>query len=150
MVVIGMFGWLNKLFGGLRKEREAAGVSVRPEEREKIYEAKEEDVEIHSLWDFLKTVENTQAHHLLSILSFSEWITMDEIKRRIKEIFGVEYQNDRSLYPYIKTLGDVGLLESINVGGKRKWRKKDLIIKLKRKRKEEEKAVVSAFQKGIN
>ncbi|MBU1120923.1 hypothetical protein KJ660_03530, partial [Candidatus Micrarchaeota archaeon] len=138
-----MFGWLNKLFGSFRKEIKATEISARPGERDKIYESKEEEVEIHSLWDFLKTIENTQAHHILSILGFSEWITMEEIKRRVKEIFGIEYTNDRSLYPYIKTLVDIGLLESINVGGKRKWRKKDLIIKLKKKKEEKKEVVVS-------
>lgn len=83
--------------------------------------------EIHSIWDYLKIRENTQAHHLTSVIGF-EWIEMLEIRRRIKEQFGMEYQNERSLYPYIKTFTDCGLFESSDVGGKRKWRKKNMLI----------------------
>ena len=72
---------------------------------------------------------------------------MDEIKRRIRELFSIEYKNDRSLYPYIKTLVDVGLLESISVGGKRKWRKKELIMKIKESKSETERLL--AFEKSI-
>lgn len=96
-----------------------------------LYETKTEEFQIHSWWDHIKIQENTQAQHIISVVGFDEWVTMDEILRRIKEIFGAEYQNERSLYPYIKTLVDCGLLEISNIGGKRKWRKKDLIIKLK-------------------
>jgi len=76
-------------------------------------------------------------------------VPMDEIKRRIRELFSIEYKNDRSLYPYIKTMVDVGLLESINAGGKRKWRKRDLIIKVKEKIREKEEERLLAFEKSI-
>ena len=51
--------------------------------------------------------------------------------------FNAEYKNDRSLYPYIKTLVDCGLVEVSNVGGKRKWRRKELLIIVKSKMKKE-------------
>ncbi len=93
--------------------------------------------EIHSIWDYLKFQDHTQAHHLVNIIGFDEWVPMDEIRRRVRDLFSVEYKNERSLYPYIKTLVDIGLMETSNVGGKRKWRKKDLMIKIKVKKKKE-------------
>lgn len=117
------------------------GTTTPPETAKKsektIYESKTEEFEIHSWWDHIKIQDNTQAQHIISVVGFDEWVTMDEILRRIKEIFGAEYQNERSLYPYIKTLVDCGLLEISNIGGKRKWRKKDLIIRLKQLTKSE-------------
>ena len=53
---------------------------------------------------------------------------MEDILRSVKELFGIEYQNERSLYPYLKTLVDSGLLESSVVGGKMRWKKKALLI----------------------
>lgn len=85
--------------------------------------------EIHSIWDYLRVRENTQAFHLTAVVGFEERVGMEEIRRRVKEVFGVEYKNARSLYPYLKTLGDLGLVESTDAGGKRQWRKKDIIIK---------------------
>jgi hypothetical protein len=133
---------LNKLFSFLKKEK-------KEKETETIYEdnEKEEAVGIYSLWDYIDPIENTQAHHILSVIGFDEWVPMEEIKRRIRELFSIDYKNDRSLYPYIKTLVDVGLLETINVGGRRKWRKRDLIIKIKEK--EEEKRRLLALEKSI-
>lgn len=102
--------------------------------------AKEKTIEeIHSIWDHIRFVEQSQAHHICSILGFEEWVDMEEILRRIKEIFRVEYKNDRSLYPYIKTLVDCGLMEATAFGGKRKWRKKEVLIKITRKETQEEK-----------
>ena len=72
---------------------------------------------------------------------------MDEVRRRIFDLFQVDYENERSLYPYLKTMVDVGLIESNNVGGKRKWRKKDLLIKLEKKKKEAEKE--KEFEKEV-
>ena len=95
--------------------------------------------EIHSIWDYLKLRDNTQAHHVTSVVGFEEWVTMEEIMRRIREIFKIDYKNDRSLYPYIKTLVDCGLFETSDVGGKRRWRKLDLIIKISKKKEEEAK-----------
>ena len=107
------------------------------EEPERIYEpraGKPEEAsivkEIHSLWDYLKFSEHTQAYHLVNVIGFDEWVDMGEIRRRILELFKVNYKNERSLYPYIKTMADIGLLETTNIGGRRKWRKKDVIIKL--------------------
>ncbi len=81
-----------------------------------------------NLWDHLKFREGTQAHHVTQIIDFEEWTPMEEILRRVKELFGIEYQNERSLYPYLKTLVDSGLLESSVVGGKMRWKKKVLLI----------------------
>jgi hypothetical protein len=136
MILMGFINFLRALFSKKTKKSFT--------EEETIYEIEEktkEFEEIHSLWDYLSFIENTQAFHLKSVIGFNEWVSMDEIKRRIYEIFGVSYKNERSLYPYIKTMVDVGLLESINVGGKRKWRKKELIIKIKKKKKSQEKEV---------
>ncbi len=103
------------------------------EEQEKVYFQPAKPAggleEIHSIWDYLKFKENTQAFHVSRVLGFEEWVDMAEIRRRIKEVFGVEYKNERSLYPYVKTMDDLGLMESTNAGGRRQWRKKDILIK---------------------
>lgn len=112
-------------------------------DKDTIYDGEEGVVEeIHSLWDYLKFKENTQAFHISGVMGFEEWISMEEIMRRIRELFGVEYRNCRSLYPYLKTLVDCGLFECLDVGGTRKWRKKDLIIKIKEEKKVEEKGTL--------
>jgi hypothetical protein len=80
-----------------------------------------------NVWNYLKFKEGSQAHHITKILDFEEWIPMDEILRRVNELFGVQYQNERSLYPYLKTLVDAGLLEASMLGGKMRWRKKNLM-----------------------
>jgi hypothetical protein len=103
-----------------------------------VSEAKK-GVEVRSIWDFLQFNEHTQAFHLASVIRFDEWATMDEIRRRIFELFQVDYENERSLYPYLKTMVDIGLIESNSIGGKRKWRKKDLLIKIEKEEKEAEK-----------
>ena len=90
--------------------------------------------EIHSLWDYLKIREHTQTYHILSVVGYEEWVAMDEILRRVTELYSVAYKNERSLYPYIKTLVDCGLLETTNFSGKQRWRKKDLIVKIPRKK----------------
>ena len=96
-------------------------------------------VEVRSIWDFLQFNEHTQAFHLASVIRFDEWATMDEIRRRIFELFQIDYENERSLYPYLKTMVDIGLIETNNIGGKRKWRKKDLLIKIEKEEKEGQK-----------
>jgi len=111
--------------------------SAKTEQHKSIYSQDDEIEEIHSVWDYLRFNENTQAAHISAVLSFDQWISMDEILRRIREIFGMDYKNDRSLYPYIKTLVDVGVVETSNVGGRKRWRKKDILIKLKGKKKED-------------
>lgn len=82
-----------------------------------------------NIWHYIKPKENTQAYHVLGVIKSEEWIDMDEVRKRIKDLFFIEYQHEKSLYPYIKTLVDIGLLETNSVGGKRKWKKKELIIK---------------------
>jgi len=118
--------WIKKI---LKKEKPQKEMFT-----ESIY-LEEEAEEFHSIWDYIKFNENSQAAHISSVLGFDEWISMDEILRRIREIFRMDYKNDRSLYPYIKTLVDVGLVETNNVGGKKRWRKKDTLIKLRGKEK---------------
>jgi len=51
---------------------------------ESIYHTEQDVEEIHSVWDYIKLNENTQAFHLSAVLGFEEWISMDEILRRIK------------------------------------------------------------------
>ena len=126
--------WIKKLFSKKEEPSSETGGS--------IYAQEEEIEEIHSVWDYINLSENTQAAHISAIVGFDEWVSMEEILRRIKEVFRMEYKNDRSLYPYIKTLVDVGLLETSTVGGRKKWRKKDILIKLKGKSREEEKETV--------
>lgn len=82
-----------------------------------------------NVWHYIKAKENTQAEHVLTVITFDDWLDMDEIRKRIKDKFSIEYKHEKSLYPYIKTLVDIGLLETNAVGGKRKWKKKELIIK---------------------
>ena len=102
-------------------------------ENESIYEQKSVIEQVHSLWDYIKFNAQSQAFHICNVLGFEEWVSMDEILRRVKEMFGVNYKNERSLYPYIKTLVDCGLLESSGFTGKKHWRKRDLIIKIEEK-----------------
>ena len=115
--------------------------------KEDIYQEEEEinqeKIEIASIWDYLAFNENTQAAHLASVIRFDEWVSMDEIRRRIWELFQIDYKNERSLYPYLKTMVDLGLIETSNIGGKRKWRKKDLLIKIDKKKKEKEELAIS-------
>lgn len=103
-----------------------------PDAPQKIYDIEEGSIEeIHTVWDYLSLLDHTQAFHISSVIGFEEWVSMGEIRRRIFELFGIEYKNERSLYPYIKTMVDLGLLESTSAGGKKRWRKRDLLIKLK-------------------
>ncbi len=112
------------------------------EEEEPLYKPEKEvetETEIRSLWDVLSFTENTQAYHLVNVIGFDEWIDMQEIRRRIKELFGVEYKNERSLYPYLKTLVDINLIETMNIGGRRKWRKKELLFEVVREKPKDKK-----------
>ena len=90
----------------------------------------EKKYRIINLWDYLVFNENTQANHITKKLNYEEWNTMEEILRRVKELFVIEYLNDRSLYPYIKTLVDTGLLEVNMSGGKMRWKKKGLLVSI--------------------
>lgn len=103
-----------------------------------------EKEEFHSIWNFLEIRENTQAFHLKEVIGFEEWVDMEEIRRRIFELFGIQYKNERSLYPHLKTLVDLNLFETTDVGGRRKWRKKDLFLRLKPKKEKEAKATEKA------
>ncbi len=94
-----------------------------------------------NVWDHLTFKEGTQAHHITRVLDYEEWVGMEEVLRRVNELFGITYQNERSLYPYLKTLVDAGLLEANMVGGKMRWRKKNLIISVKELIEEEEREI---------
>lgn len=83
------------------------------------------------IWEYIVPKENTQAQHILSVVIQEDWFDMDQIRDKIKNLFLIEYKHEKSLYPYIKTLVDIGLLETTSVGGKRKWKKKNLAIKTK-------------------
>ncbi|HPC10436.1 MAG TPA: hypothetical protein PLN85_05150 [archaeon] len=83
---------------------------------------------ITTIWDILKIKENTQAEHIIKSIPTDRWIDMDEIKHNIKLQFNVEYLNDKSLYPYLKTLTDINLIKINNTGKKRTWKKNIIII----------------------
>ena len=136
-----LFGWLSGVFKRLEvMSGELAPLENIPEAEQGVAEQAKESHEVHNFWDYLKFQENTQAHHLASILNFEEWLEMEEIRRRISELFGITYKNERSLYPYLKTLVDIGLVEGSNIGGRRKWRKKALLIKFSELKKAREEA----------
>jgi hypothetical protein len=92
---------------------------------------------IHSIWDYLSIRDNTQAFHLTNVLGLEEWIDMTEIRRRIQELYGIEYKNEKSLYPYLKNMVDLGLVENTFIGGKMRWRKKLLIIRIEKEKEKE-------------
>lgn len=147
-----VFGWLSGVFRRLEALSEEISTPEDTSEAGHVAaEQAKESHEVHNFWDYLKFQENTQAHHLASVLNFEEWLEMEEIRRRISELFGITYKNERSLYPYLKTLVDIGLVEGSNIGGRRKWRKKALLIKfseLKKAREEakKEKAAAQVMQ----
>ncbi len=125
----------------VKKVREFFKNLLNKEEKKVVlyeFEESKEPEHFVSVWDYLPFRENTQAAHLSKVIGFEEWVSMKEIFRRIKELFGIEYKNDKSLYPYLKTLTDIGLFETSDVGGQRKWRKKEIIIKVTIEEKEEE------------
>lgn len=121
---MGLFDFIVSLFSGNRQKTELKA------EKTELYEkpAAEAEKTVYSLWDFIQFRENTQAFHLANTVGFDEWVDMTEIRRRIEEIFRVSYKNERSLYPYIKTLVDAGFFETSNIGGRMKWRKKELLF----------------------
>ena len=129
---------LLKLIQNFFRKKKPGGGEQPLTGEERTYISEEKKLEIHSIWDFLQFNENTQAAHLSSVIRFDEWVSMDEIRRRIWELFQIDYKNERSLYPYLKTMVDIGLIETSNIGGKRKWRKRDLLIKIEKKKKSEE------------
>lgn len=85
---------------------------------------------IYSVWDFVLFKKDSQADHLSKVVGFDEWVSMEEIRRRIKEVIGIEYLNERSLYPYIKTMVDVGFFGASDIGGLRKWKKNEFLFEL--------------------
>ncbi len=87
--------------------------------------------EINTIWDIIKIKENTQAEHIIKCMPTNKWITMDELRQNIKLEFNVEYTNEKSLYPYLKTLVDVNLIKMNNIGKKRTWKKNIIIIENK-------------------
>jgi len=130
---MGLFQQILGFFSGKKEIKQPQ--KAKSEQDSTIYEAIDKPLEIeeiYSIWDYLQFMENTQAFHIKSVTGFDEWISMDEIRRRVVELFGINYKNEKSLYAYVKTLTDIGLLETVNAGGKRKWRKKGLLIKIKR------------------
>jgi hypothetical protein len=128
---MGLIEWIRQVLGIRAKIQEKIVENKQVSEGNKVFE-------VHSIWDFLQFNEHTQAFHLASVIRFDEWATMDEIRRRIFELFQIDYENERSLYPYLKTMVDIGIIETNNIGGKRKWRKKDLLIKIDKEEKEAE------------
>jgi hypothetical protein len=93
-----------------------------------------EEVMVDDLWNYIDPMKNTQAYHIISVVGFEEWVDMQTIKDRVKQMFFIEYKNEKSLYPYIKTLVDIGLLETNAVGGKRQWKKREILISIKKER----------------
>jgi hypothetical protein len=130
---------IKKLFKKNNEERQPIENKENELYPEDIKSNNSEENTIISVWDVIKCNEHTQAYHLVSVIPFDEWIDMFEIKRRIWDLFQIEYKNDRSLYPYLKTMVDLGIIETANIGGKRKWRKKDLLVKIEKKEKIDEK-----------
>ena len=145
-VIIIMMSLIN-FFKQLFKKDKVTVITKEEAIKEPIYEDTEQKEEIEtsimSIWDYIKSNEHTQAHHLVSVIPYDAWIDMDEIRRRIWDIFQIEYKNERSLYPYLKTMVDLGLIETSNIGGKRKWRKKELLVKIEKKAEEKEEIKVT-------
>gem|GEM_PF-849448 len=142
-----MMGFISKLLERLFGKKERDLLKQASETLKKV--AFDEVKEVHSIWDYLKFREGSQAKHLADVIGFEEWIAMDEIRRRVKEVYGIDYNNERSLYPYLKALTDANLYETSDIGGKRKWRKKDLYITIKSKVKKEAKETVKE-EKELN
>lgn len=94
----------------------------------KIYTVEKLQNKINTIWDILKIKENTQAEHLIKVIPSDQWIDMEEIKQRIKLEYNIEYKNEKSLYPYLKTLTDINLIKLNNTGKKRSWKKNIIII----------------------
>lgn len=133
IIMMGLIKILKNLFN---KKTNINTNKINSEETQ-IYTENKETIQktIISVWDVINCTEHTQAYHLVNVIPFDEWIDMNEIKRRIWDFFQIEYKNDRSLYPYLKTMVDLGIIETGNIGGKRKWRKKDLLIKIDQEKK---------------
>ncbi len=124
-----IFEKIKEFLHNLNKRENKKIKEERKEKGEKI------TIEINSLWNYLKIQENTQAYYLTEVLSFEEWSSMDQIRQKIKEYYGTEFKNQKSLYPYLKTMVDLGIMETTNIEGKKKWKKKEILIKTLKKEK---------------
>lgn len=143
-----LFNWFRVFFS---KKRIKTNLEELEKSEKHIQGLKEELVEeICSIWDLLRFQENTQASHLSKTIDFNEWIDMEEIRRRVEQLFGISYKNERSLYPYLKTLVDCGLMETTNIGGRRKWRKKDLVYKVLVKKEKKTDNELAKLAQGVN
>ncbi|MDO8428352.1 MAG: hypothetical protein Q7S92_04010 [Candidatus Diapherotrites archaeon] len=122
---------VRKCLNALDRLKEWSNETKYKEPRKKVENSEnKQERRIFSLWDFVDFQNDTQADHLVKVVGFEEFVDMDEIRRRIREVLQIEYKNERSLYPYIKTLADTGFLETSNVGGRRKWRKRELMFEI--------------------
>lgn len=84
---------------------------------------------LQTIWDLITIKENTQAEHIIKSIPSDDWVTMDEIRHNIKLNYNIEYSNEKSLYPYLKTLTDINLIKVNNTGKKRSWKKNIILIK---------------------
>ncbi len=124
---------LERIFGLFKiNKREKENIHKEEENKGKI------EIEIDSLWNYIHALQNTQAYYLIETINFEEWTTMDEIRDKIKLYYGAEFKNQKSLYPYLKTLVDIGFIETNNIDGKKKWKKKEILLKIAKKKKEVE------------
>lgn len=116
--------------GGVEKENyNEQKLKTTQEPPVKIYDVTRIDSsKINTIWDVIKPKENTQAEHIINCLLDDQWMDMDELKQRIKLQYNIEYQNEKSLYPYIKTLTDINLVKLNNTGKKRTWKKNIIFI----------------------
>lgn len=160
MVNVGLFDRIKNIFvkkeqiidqkaENLEKIKKESNYDRKLEEKEvitkeSIHNEEQSEVVITDLWNYIDPLKNTQAYHVISVIGFEEWVDMQTIKDRVKQLFFIEYKNEKSLYPYIKTLVDIGLLETNSVGGKRQWKKRELLITINK-----EKSVITAKNKSI-
>lgn len=117
--------------GGVEKEKQNSEQKLKTTQEPpvKIYDVTRIDSsKINTIWDVIKPKENTQAEHIINCLLDDQWMDMDELKQRIKLQYNIEYQNEKSLYPYIKTLTDINLVKLNNTGKKRTWKKNIIFI----------------------
>ncbi|MFH1588631.1 MAG: hypothetical protein ABIA76_04825 [Candidatus Diapherotrites archaeon] len=146
-------GIIEKIFAVLGyKKNKKTDNSIYLEKETETYTKEKQELfdELHSIWEYIRFRENTQAFFISQIVGFEEWVSMEEIIRRIEEVFGIKFKNSRSLYPYIKTLVDLNLMEAISAGGKMKWRKKEVLINLSEKEKEKEKKKLAEKRRAGN
>lgn len=127
-IVCELIGSLEKLKNWAEEDKKEE--SIYSETESEQHPPAKEEKKVFSLWDFIEFKKGTQSDHLTQAIGFDEWLSMDEIRYRINELMGVEYKNERSLYPYIKTLVDCGFLNVNNVGGRRRWKRNECLIEV--------------------